>query len=169
MAKKTNEVKVDIIKDVNDDTDTVKKFIFILVGVAIVTIGLYFLSSKYLIKDGVTPKTETKEETISYSNVLGGNVFNRKETDYYVLAFDPESKKSPHYERLLSAFDKKDSKLYFMDLSLEANKKYVKEESNAKPTKPEELAFKEAALIKIKNGKVDKFLEDISEIEKELK
>ena len=169
MVKKTKKVKSDIISDTNEDTDTIRKFIIILVGVALVTLGLYFLSSKYLIKDGVIKEKEPVEEQISYDTILGGNIFNRSEGDYYVLAYDPDSLKASYYAAILNKFDKKDSKIYYMNLSLEANKQYVKEEGNKSATKPSELAIKEPTLIKIKDGKIEKYLENVEDIEKELK
>lgn len=168
MEKKTKEIEV--IKDINEDVDTIKKFIYILVGVALVAVGLYFISTKLLIKDGVIDdKVVHKDEEISYTTVLAGNVFNRPLDNYYVLAYDADSLKASIYASLLNTFDVKDSSIYFMNLGLEANKQYVKEETNKNPTNPSELALKEPTLIKIKNGKVDKYLEDLEEIKKELK
>ncbi len=168
MEKKTKEVEV--IKDINEDVDTIKKFIYILVGVAVVAVGLYFISTKLLIKDGVIDnEVEHKDEEISYTTVLAGNVFNRPEENYYVLAYDADSSKASIYAAVLNTFNDPEGKIYFMDLGLEANKPYVKEESNKKPINASELALKEPTLIKIKGGKVDKYLEDLEEIKKELK
>ncbi len=170
MEKQTKKVNNDVIRDINEDTNTIKKFIYILIGVAIVTVCLYFISSKLLVKDGVDDTDDTNvEETISYDTVLGGNVFNRPEDEYYVLAYDSSSLKASYYAVLISTFDKTKGNIYFMNLDLETNKQYIKEPTNTKPTKPSELALKEPTLIKIKDGKVDKYLENLEDIEKELK
>lgn len=169
MKKKNNVKKVDveIIRDINEDTDQIKKFIFILIGVAIVAVLLYFISSRYVIKDGVDSDETLASETISYDKVDVGNVFNRPYDEYYVMAYDPDSLKASYYAALLNNFT--DDKIYFLDLSIEINKKYVGETSNKKATVPSELSLTEPTLIKIKDGKIAKYLDTLDDIEKELK
>lgn len=172
MAKKNKEVKQnksELIKQTSEESDQVRNFIFILLGVAVVTFGLYFMSSHYLVKDGVKKDNTPKEEAIAYNNVTVGTVFNRIEDEYYVFAFDPSSLKSSGYSYILNSVDSKKKRVYFMDLSVGVNKDYVKEQSNSKATKASELALKDPTLIMIKKGKIAKYIEDIDEIEKELK
>lgn len=172
MTKKNKEIKQnkeELIKQTSDETDQVKLFIFILIGVAFVSVLLYFLSSKYLVKDGVNDKNETPaEETIAYNNVNAGTFFNRPDDEYYVFAFDPSSLQASYYSALLNKFDTKKRAMYFMNLALEVNKAYVKETSNSKATKPSELALKSPTLILVKGGKITEYLENLEEIEKEI-
>lgn len=177
--KKTKAVESTLIKSINDDTDQVKKFAIILVGVAIVALLLYLFSAKILIKDKIKKEDSktTVSETIQYSSVDVGNVFNRPYDEYYVMAYDPDSLKASIYAALLSNFSKEQqkkkeeekTKLYFLDLSNDINKAYVKEESNKNAKNAEELALKDPTLIKISKGKIEKYLENLEEIEKELK
>lgn len=172
MAKKnedTKQNKSDLIKQTSDETDQVRNFILILIGVAVVTFGLYFLSSHYLVKDGVKKDNTNTEEEIAYNNVNVGTVFNRIEDEYYVFAFDPSSLKASTYSMILNTVDTKKKRVYFMDLSVDVNKAYVKEESNSKATKATELALKDPTLIMIKDGKIAKYIENVDDIEKELK
>ena len=167
--KKNNNVKQEetIIKDVNENTDQIKKFIIILVGVSLVAFLLYFVSNKYLIGDGRKNDTTTTEE-ISYSTVTVGNVFNRPYDEYYVLAYDAESVESDYYYSLINSFDTKKGKMFFLNLALEVNKKALGETSNKNAKSPNELKLKEPTLIKIKNGVITKYLETREEIDKEI-
>lgn len=175
MKKKENNVKnkkveSTLIKDVNADTGEVKKFIFILIGVALVAVLLYFVSSKLLIKDGVEKDdTPTQEVTFNYNKVDVGNVFNRPYKEYYVYAYDTESLKASYYSSLMSLVDSKTHKVYLLDLSEELNKKYVGEKSNKNAKNASELSLVEPTLIKIVDGKVSKYLDNLEDIEKELK
>lgn len=65
----------------------------------------------------------------------------------------------------------KSNKVYFCDLSNELNKKYYvgeDKDSNPNATTSSELAFKDLTLIKIKNGKIVKYLETLDTIKTEL-
>lgn len=170
MTKKIKETmhKDELIKQNDEETDQVKTFVFILIGVALIAVALYFLSSQYLVKDGVKKEPETKEEEISYYNVNVGTVFNRPEKEYYVMAYDPSTPKAVYYSALMNNHDSTKTKLYFLNLELDINSKYMSTTSNSKATKPSELALKDGTLILIKDGKINKYIENDEEIAKEL-
>ena len=167
MKKKNYKpAKSTLIKPVNDAEDQVKKFIIILVGVAIVCVLSYLFTAKYLVKD---KKTDTKEEetTITYDNIRVGNIFNRPYNSYYVLASDLNE--NTNYQSLASSYLSKhtDEKIYYIDLSLDINKKYIGN-SNKNATKASEIKLKDPTLIKIENGQITNYLDDKSSIENEL-
>lgn len=172
MKKNNGSKKVEptIIKNVNEDTNEVKKFIIILVGVALVAVLLYFVSSKVLIKDGVkNDDTKDTEVSFSYSTVDVGNVFNRPYKEYYVYAFDIESLKASYYTSLTSGIKNEEHKVYFLNLASELNKAYVGEKSNKDAKNAKELSLVEPTLIKIADGKIVKYLDKLEDIESELK
>lgn len=169
--KLNNKIKnPTLIREVNEDTNQMKKFFLILLCVAIITLLLYFLTAKYLVKDNFQDKQEEVSEVeFSYDTVNVGNVFNRPYDSYYVFAYDSSSNYASYYATLLSNFKESETPIYFLDLSVELNKKYVKETSNPSASKPSELSLKEPTLILIKDGKISKYYEDISKIEEVLK
>lgn len=171
MKKKNKDVKTikkETIKYVNEDTDQIKKFIFILIGVSIIAALLYFVTAKYLVKDKFQDDKETKEEvTLGYDMVRLGNVFNRPYDEYFVFAYDATNHKASYYAALLSNYKK--NKIYFMDLSIKTNKKAVGDVGNKIATKPDELSIKEPTLMLIKDGKISNYYEGIEEIENVLK
>ena len=163
--KQYKEVKSSLIKPVNDAEDQVKKFIIILVGVAIVCVLSYLFTAKFLVKDN---SDSTKEETtITYENIRVGNVFNRPYKSYYVLATDLT--KNTTYQSLVSTFtsNHSDEKVYFIDLSLDINKDFIGK-SNKNATNASEIKLSDPTLIKIENGKITSYLDKKVDIENEL-
>ena len=161
--------KPEVIKYVNEDTNQMKKFVFILIGVAIIALLLYFLTAKFLVKDAFQENnTENTSVTISYDTVKVGSVFNRPYDEYYVYAYDTTSNKANYYSTFTSKYTG-ELKIYTLDLSNEINKKYVSEKGNANATKPEELQLVEPTLIHIKNGSIAGYYEGVETIEKVLK
>lgn len=174
MEKKTKnknikDVEPQLIKTTNDDTDQVKKFAYILVGVAVIALLLYVFTTKVLVKDS-SKKDDNSNSTavsINYSILDVGMMFNRPYDEYYILAYDPDSLDASLYASMLNKVDSKKGKVYFLDLSNGLNKPYVKDESNAKATKASEVAIKGPTMIKISKGKISKYLESYEEIEDE--
>lgn len=169
--KKEKEIKVSLIKDINEDTNQVKKLILILLLVAIVSYLLYFVTAKFLIKDDFQNEESTTETVISYNEIKVGNVFNRPYDEYYVFAYESEDNKASYYNALLNnyASDEKNNKIYFLDLSLDINKTYLKEKSNKKATTASELSFNGPTLLKISKQKISGYYDSIKDIEAELK
>ncbi len=171
MAKKEKKFKPvtsTVMKDVNDETNQMKTFLYILIGIAIVAGLLYLVSSQYLVKDGVKmQKVIPDSEDINYDIINAGNILNRPYDEYYVLAYNPDDLQAVYYASLISDFDKKDSKMYYMNLSLDINKKYVGD-VNKSATKIEELSLESPTLIKIKKNKIDKIITGRENIEKEI-
>jgi len=169
--KKEKNLKVNIMRDTSEETEQIKKFILILVSIGIIAFLLYFITAKYIIKDEFQNKPETTETTIYYDQVKVGNVFNRPYDEYYIMAFESEDNNAVYYSALMNSYASKEKsiKIYFLNLSVEMNKEYIKETGNSKATKPSELAFKGTTLLKISKGKIVEYYEDITKIENALK
>lgn len=158
-----------VIKYTNEDTNVVKKFALILVGVAVIAVILYFVTAKYLVKDNFQNEEETPvSEDITYTNVKGGTLFNRPYSEYYVLAYDKGSETAPYYSVLSNVY-KGETKLYMMDLSLDINKQYVGDKGNESASNPSELSIVDPTLILIKDGKISKYYEGKDKITDVLK
>lgn len=103
----------------------VKTFTIITVGV-ILFVFLMFAFTK--IKTGEW-NLFTKENSVNYSaeiqdvKILCGSVLNRKDNEYYVLAYDMNSDNSVLYESIISRYNSsiKAIKLYKLDLSNSRN------------------------------------------------
>lgn len=167
--KKIKSVKPGVIKYVNEDTNQIKKFVYILIGLVVISCLLYILTAKYLVKDAFqTPTDEVKNVTITYDKVNVGEVFNRPYDEYYVYAYKTEDNKSTQYEYLKSRYTGK-TKIYTLDLSVEINAKSIGEKGNKDATTANELSLVEPTLILIKDGKILKYYEGYDSIKEILK
>lgn len=165
----TKKSKQKIIKYKNEDTNEIKKLLLILLGIIAIVFLLFFITSKYLLKDGFQKEQpSTKSVEIDYTSVDVGTMFNRPYEEYLVFAFNANDDNNAYYHALISTYTGK-VKLYSLDLSILKNKEYVKEEANKEAKNISELAFGKLNLIHIKNGKIVEYLTDIKDIEKKLK
>ncbi len=152
----------------------VKKFIFVLLGLILVIVGIYFFTRAFVTKDLFNNNSEEITYTdgvINYNSVIVGTMLNRKEKEYYVMAFSNENPEASYYDTLASSYKgKKEKNIYYLDLNNELNKKYVATDDkvSTKFTKLDELKFGNLTLLKIKDGKVTKFITKVDEIKKEL-
>ena len=148
----------------SEDTKEIKSLILIIFGILIVIVGLYFLTTKALNKKEDTPS----EANFNYSVATVGTMFNRPYDEYYVFLYSSKDSNATQYQALVSNYTSKEDakKIYTVDLSKNTDDKYISETSNHNPTNPSEVKIKDSALVLIKNGKVDKYYETISEYEK---
>lgn len=172
-VKTKNIKKVDIDKYTSEESKEVKKFIIILLSIIVLVLAVYGITR--LInkdKDNNDDRTVTAG-SIDYDKVSVGTLFNRADDEYYVIVYDGEASNAIYYSALMNKYmnKEKSNKVYFCDLSNELNKKYYvgeDKDSNPKATTSSELAFKDLTLIKIKNGKIVKYLETLDTIKTEL-
>jgi hypothetical protein len=151
----------------SEDIKEAKSLIIITIVIVLLAIGLYFLTSKILNKKASTTDSDVE---FDYSVCTVGTLFNRPYTEYYVFLYDSTSDDAIQYQSLTSSYEAKDEaiKIYTVDLSANLDQKYLSETSNHKPANPSEVQINSSALILIKDGKVSKYYENISDYEKVL-
>lgn len=150
----------------SEDTKEIRNLIIIAVILIALAVGLYFLTDSILKKK----TNNTTKVEFDYTECTVGTMFNRPYDEYYVFLFDSTSTSASQYQSLISNYEKKENskKIYFVDLSIKFNSPYVGEKSNKKPTKASEVQIKDSALILIKNSKVSKYYESVTDYEKVL-
>ena len=162
------------IKYETEEQKEVKKFIFVVIGLVIIIVGIYFFTKAFVTKDLFDKsKDNYTEGVINYDSVIIGNMLNRPYDEYYLLAFSSENLQQNYYEALMNKYKSKEKslKIFKIDLNNELNKKYVAEEKgkiSSKFESLENLKLGEITLIKVKNKKVIKFITNIDDIVKEL-
>ncbi len=151
----------------NDDLMPISKFIKILLVV------IFFLGTIYLITEKLVKKDKTSNETkTTYNEIVVGNSMTQKDTNYYVLYYDPETNIAGYLDSWQLAYieAKKPIKLYYVDLSKTVNKKFIiSDNSNPNATLASELRLKNGTLIIIANGQITNYVEDLQEIYELLK
>ena len=161
--------KIKLNNNLNEDTKEVKTLIIITLVIIVISTGLYFLTDSLNNKKNA-PEEET-ETIINYSEITIGTMFTRPYSEYYVFAYKNDDKENANaFDNLFTKYEEKEkhNKIYYVDLANKFNDFVLSDKSNKKPTKATEVEIKDFALILIKDGKVAKYYEKISEIEKAL-
>ena len=148
----------------NEFKGTGKRVVIILLCVVLLFGLMYFLTTRILSKE-VTKKrkqSEVTESTIQYEKILAGESFTMEQEEYYVVYYDST------YTNLSSTIatyqaDKKDIKLYSVDLNDGMNKKYITD-SDINTSSIENLKVKNPTLIHFKNKEVVDTITDENEI-----
>ncbi|MBQ9834492.1 MAG: hypothetical protein IJO33_04805 [Bacilli bacterium] len=165
-------VKIKKIKRENnksEDEQEISRFIKILLIVVVFILGIYFFTS-IVVKKEYNIKKDITEGQVSTNRIIVGSILNRPHEDYYVLVYNSTSNKAALYETLISVYEsKKDSlRIYAVDLNNHLNEKYSSEKSNPIATKIADFKFGEITLLKIKDKKVNKYIEEYGKIKNEL-
>ena len=138
------------------------KIVWITLGVLIVLGLVYFFTALGTgeIKLGKKEK-ETKEETkIEYQEIIGGEVFNRSNEDYYVLFYESDDTFGSYYKSLITNYSYKDSSLpfYTVDLSKKINSEYkIDSEGTIEYATPKDISTLKVgnpSIIRIRNKQV---------------
>ena len=170
---KQKQRKIKDVKVRSEGEEEIRRFIIILIIVIILVVGIYFLS-KLIVNKRESENTTANEVAgeINYDVLNVGMIFNRPYTEYYVLLYDSENVDAIYYSSIMTNYIHSDDalKIYYCDLGNSLNSKYVSSDgkSNKNATTLEEFAFGKITLLKIKDGKITKYLDTTDEIVNEL-
>lgn len=148
----------------NEFKGTGKRVVIILLCVVLLFGLMYFLTTRILSKE-VTKKrkqSEVTESTIQYEKILAGESFTMEQEEYYVVYYDSTDTNLSSTIATYQA-DKKDIKLYSVDLNDGMNKKYITD-SDINTSSIENLKVKNPTLIHFKNKEVVDTITDENEI-----
>ena len=181
-SKKTkNNIKV-IKKPIKKETKKIENnnldgeilsFIKIALGVGVVVLivfGATILMNKLGVFDEGYTKPERGEIIISYEDATVGTIFNRPDTEYYVVFDDFTENPNQYLTSILFRYSNEEETLpiYKVDISNGFNTKYAGEQGNPSAQKVEDIKINGVTLIKIVNGKNVKYIEGTTNIENEL-
>lgn len=161
-------------KYVTEEQMEIKKFIFVLLGLLILLVGVYFFTRAFVTKDlhkSTNNDVNYTEGKVSYDVVVVGTMLNRPVSEYYVYAFSNEDTKAIYYNTLVSKYstNEKALQVYYLDIDNALNKDYVDKSNASKSfTTINDLKLGELTLMKVKDGKVTKYMTNEEEIKKEL-
>lgn len=174
MEKEKN-TKQKKVKYRTAEQDEMLKFLGVIAVVVVCVALLYVLTRVFVTKD-LFNKEETKTEetvqgSVNYSVTSVGQILNRPYDEYYVFVYDTTGDYATDMNSLLTKYNSKEKKLhaYKVDLSNYLNKEYYKpKEVNEKASAVADFKFGDITLIRVKNGKIDKYLTDYSKMQTEL-
>lgn len=147
-------------------------FFIVLFVIILFVIGVYFVSKLFIMDDSLF-EVNYNNGVVNSERAIVGTIFNRPEKEYYVFVYDESSSKAVYYSSISTNYSQNEKnalKVYHVDLGNELNKSYVSSDgtSNPKASKVSDLKFKDITLLRIKNGKIDKYIENETDIQKEL-
>lgn len=177
MENDKTKKKVKKVKYKTAEQEEMRKFILVIVVVLVCVGAVYLLTRAFVTKDLFDKKDENNTEevvegVVNYSVAIVGQILNRPYDQYYVVVFDREGDYSSDMSSLVSAYNIGEDPLhvYVVDLSNKLNKDFYDPENvNNKAKSASEFKFGDITLIKVKKGKVDKYITDYAKMQKELK
>lgn len=174
MTKKDKGKKIKLEKYHSEEQMEIIRFIRILVIVIVLIIGIYFFTRIFVTKDLLNNsknEAEITEGTVNYNITLIGSLLKKPESEYYVMIYDTENLRSIYYSGLMTNYAQNENalKVYFADLHKELNKKFYDPQNvKLEVSKISDLRVGDLTLIKVKNGKIEKVLNNEEEIATEL-
>lgn len=159
-----------------EEQKEITRLIIIIVVVAILVLGAYFLTRAFVTKDLFTHKTNAEEVvqpgTVSYDVAIVGTMLNRPESEYYVVIYDTNNVDyAPEMLNTITSYKSKKNHLqvYTVDLSNNFNVSFYDAENvNLEAENVADMRFGDLTLLKVKNGKITKSITDLTKIKKEL-
>ena len=150
------------------------RFICVILIVILCVAGVYVLTRAFVTKD-LFGKEETKEAvagTVNYEVAIVGQILNRPYDSYYVFVYNTTGDNASNMSTIISSYKNKTGDklhVYTVDLNNKLNAEYYdasKENVEAKDV--DSFKFGDKTLLKIKDGKVDKYITDLEKMKKEL-
>jgi hypothetical protein len=151
------------------------KFVSVILVVLACVGGIYLLTRAFVTKD-LFNKDETKESSkveVNYKSAIVGNIMNRPYNEYYVMVYDTTSEAASELSTVITNFENRTDEaklhMYIVDLHNKLNADfYNPEKENKKATGVSNFMFGDRTLLKIKGGKVEKYITDLAKINEEL-
>lgn len=151
-----------------------KNLIIVILVVVLCVGGIYFLTRVFVTKDLFSDDTEDEvvAGSINYDVTIMGQIFNRPYDEYYVAIYNYEEMSyATDMSMLVYNYTNKDEHLhiYSVDLSNVMNIDFYDPENvDTKVKTLDNLKVGDMTLLKIKKGKISKFIVDYAKMEKEL-
>lgn len=169
--KKLNDKYLKPEKFESEESNEVKRFIFILLGIVVIVLIIYGVSKIFIKEENSSTRVTTTGE-INYDIVTVGTMFNKPDKEYYVMIYDEENTNAVLYSTIINEYLNETNHLnvYFCNLKNKLNSSYYVGSdgtSNKEATTIDDLALGDLTLVKIKNGKIVKYIEELDSIKKE--
>lgn len=163
--KKQKKYEPQLLDDQN--SYSIKSMIIIILIIVVILVGFYFLTT-VVVENKQIEEEPVVNETYQSEKILFSQVLNRKESEYYVYAYDKKSKFYELYEKYFEKYNEKEDKLeiYEIDMNDGMNKEHIGDKTIIEE---DNIVVSEATLFKVKNGKLEKYFANHTDIINELK
>lgn len=178
MSKK--QIIKNIKKNQKENSKTVEKdgfykFVTTITGILLILIACYLVIGIFITKqinfDKEKEKKDKSEVVIDNSTITAGQIFDKKDSSYYVVIYDVNSKLT-NIGTFISMYSSNESALpiYTVDSKNKINNNFITDgKSNTNPSSYDDLKIKAPTLIKIENGSISDYVEGEENIKSILK
>lgn len=178
MGKENKKAKRNKVKYQTAEQLEIRNFIIVILVVLLCVGALYLATRLFVTKDLFKDKNDTEtEEVISgeidYEVAIMGTILQKADKEYYVVIYD-QSDKGKYVADMLTlvfAYNEKENHLpvYTVDLSNKLNEGYYDPENvNVDAQAVKDMKVGDITLLKVKKGKITKYIVDYAKMEKEL-
>ena len=159
-------------KYISDESKEVRNFVIILLGIIIIVLIVYGVSKIFVEDEDTSIQRVTQTGKIDYDIVSVGTMLNRNYSEYYVAIYDEDSPQAVLYSTIIANYlnEEDATKVFFCNLGNYLNKDYYvgsEGKSNPDAKSVSEFAFGDLTLIKVEDGKITLYLEDLDTIKEE--
>ena len=130
------------------------KLVIVVTMIFLIFYGITFLVNR---KTDEEEKNSTVE--IQYDNILIGNILIQPNDEYYVMIYDKDDNYLSAYQTFINMYSSKEDaiRVYTADLKNPLNSNFMSDSENFDIDEIGELKIKTTTLIKVKNGKIEKY------------
>ena len=143
-----------------DDNYQAKNMFIIIIIIVVLLVPLYFITTLVLNnnKEEKQPVTDNNPVEIQTEKILVGQLLNRNNSSYYVIAYNKDNKMINLFNQYLDDYKKKEEHLniYKIDLDDGLNKNYISETTNITDDL-KDLKLSDTTLFKIVDGKINSY------------
>ncbi len=159
-----NKNKKVIERNLGNNSTEASTIVKIAIGVIIVFVLIYLIFA-VLTGEIKLKKDKKTEPTIQYVEILAETTFKQNSDDYFVLFYEFSGDDANLLETITQVLENT-TKTYKVDLDKKFNTNYIAdgEDIDRAPKNIDELKVENPTLIRIKNGKVTKFVTGIEDI-----
>ena len=154
--KKHKENKVEVKEEYS-----IKNMLLIIL-IVLVAFILFYLITYFVVRKDNASVSNSKNTQIDTSMITLSNLLNRKENEYYVLAYKSKSVNEQAnfktlYDNYINKYIQSEESIpfYYVDIDDAFNKNFVAEELNISDNL-DELKINDEVLFKINGGKIEK-------------
>ena len=155
------KIKKKRIKDkpvIIEQNNQLKTLTITIIIIIVLLIPVYFITTLVLNNRDNEVTNNNPDVLIQKEKILVGQLFNRPETNYYVLAYKEDDKFLDLFDKYLDDYKSSENSLTFYKIDLEEgfNKQYIDNETKISDDL-NELKLSTTTLFKIKDGKIESY------------
>ena len=161
-----NNYNKELITD--ESSFQIKNLIIVIIIILAIFIAFYFITKYVLINK--KDNNPVQESVIQNEKIIFGQLFNRNDREYYVLAYKENSKSKDIYNKYIDKYKQKENHLAFYEINLNEafNKKFISDSSNI-TNDINTLTVNDETLFKISDGEIEEYKVGSSNINSYLK